>query len=72
MVNKVDIWKDAPEGTEFIVEYTYNDLMYYKTNSEGVLLFYLRDGWWDVSCYDNINELVKCVTTVTKVYPKLI
>lgn len=31
MSSKVGIWKDAPEGTEFIVEFDDGEIHYYKT-----------------------------------------
>lgn len=31
MGNKVGIWKDAPEGTEFIIEFNDGEIYYYKT-----------------------------------------
>lgn len=31
MSNKINIWSDAPEGTEFIVEFDDGEIHYYKT-----------------------------------------
>jgi hypothetical protein len=45
MDNKVGIWNDAPEGTEFIVVGWENNLSYYKIYNEALILFTNQYGW---------------------------
>ncbi|QYW06065.1 hypothetical protein KASIA_p021 [Shewanella phage vB_SspS_KASIA] len=59
---ETDVWKDAPEGTEFVIQYTDGCLMYYKVNIKGVFVFYLdtcgNQYPWSESCYKSIEELL--------------
>ena len=61
MSNKTNMWKDAPEGTEFIAEFEYGEVHYYKTI--GVTLWVctpsrLRYQGWRTSYFEDLNELV--------------
>lgn len=56
----IDVWKDAPEGTEFIVEFTDGEIHYYKT--VGVTLCvctnYNRLFAWKCSYFEDLNDLI--------------
>lgn len=72
-MSEIDVWKDAPEGTEFIVG-TGDELVYYKV--DGIdLVFYVNcedDEFssWEYSCWDGIQELEDNLPTNYNMYHK--
>lgn len=67
-MSETDVWKDAPEGTEFIVEFTDGEIHYYK-NYNGLLMVCVPSTydevfignevcWWKGSMFDSLQELM--------------
>lgn len=60
-MSEVDIWKDAPEGSEFIVEFTDGELYYYKTEFDTLFVCtpYINGSIWRESMFGSLDGLLE-------------
>ena len=60
-MGEIDVWKDAPEGTEFIVEFTDGEIHYYKTVGITLCVCTNYDGIyeWKPSYFEDLPDLIR-------------